>query len=210
MLVRGIFMLSKKIYYVISSVLLVLCIAITVQLDIQADEIQKEIAGEVIRFHVRANSNSKEDQQLKMGVKEEVILYLKNILADSESIDETRKIMTEHIDVLETIAKNYIMEHGCDYDVQIKLDKEYFPVKTYGDVTFPKGIYEALVIEIGAAKGNNWWCVIYPSLCFIDAAYSYVPEESKEQLKDVLTEEAFDSITDGEITAKLKIFDIEW
>jgi len=203
-------MLSKKIYYVISSILLVLGIAITVQLDSQADEIQKEIAGEVIRFHVRANSNSEEDQQLKMGVKEEVILYLKNILAESDNIDETRRIMTEQIDILETIAKNYVVKQGYDYDIQIKLDKEYFPVKTYGDVTFPKGIYEALIIEIGAAKGNNWWCVIYPNLCFIDATYGYLPEESKEELKDVLTEEAYDSLTNEEVVVKLKILDVVW
>jgi len=200
-------MLSKKIYYIVSSIILVLCIAITVHLDSAADEIQKEIATEVIRFHVRANSNSIEDQQLKMAVKEKVVLYLADLLAESENIDETRRIIKAHCGELNVLVKKFVQEQGYDYNIQIDVCKEYFPVKNYADMTFPKGIYEALVIEIGAAKGDNWWCVIYPKLCFIDAVYGYVPKESKEQLEDVLSEEAYESLTDEEIVVRLKILD---
>ena len=79
--------------------------------------------------------------------------------------------------------------------MKAKLTKSYFPQKTYGDVTFPAGEYEALHIEIGRAKGHNWWCVLYPNLCFVDATNAVVPKKSKEKLKSVLDEEEYEMVT---------------
>ena len=99
--------------------------------------------------------------------------------------------------VLFAFAAAFVAEENYDYPVTAAVTTCWFPDKTYGDVTFPAGNYEALRIEIGSAKGHNWWCVLYPSLCFRDAANAVVPNEGKEKLKHVLTEEEYSEITAG-------------
>lgn len=159
--------------------------------------IQKRIAKEVFRFHVLANSDSEEDQELKMKVKGEVISYMKEDLPYSDGVEMTKAWARTHTDEIEEVAARTIEEAGYDYPVKAKVTTCYFPDKTYGDVTFPQGEYEALRIEIGEAKGQNWWCVLYPNLCFIDAVNAVVPEEGKEELKEVLDEEEYEMVTAG-------------
>ena len=158
-------------------------------------ELQKGLSEEVFRFHVLANSDSKEDQELKMQVKEAVISYMKEELPQSESVEMTKAWAMSHTQEIETLAENLIQEQGYDYSVEAKVTTCDFPDKTYGDITFPAGEYEALRIEIGEAAGQNWWCVLYPNLCFIDAVHAVVPDEGKEELKEVLDEETYDMIT---------------
>ena len=110
-------------------------------------------------------------------------------------VEETKDWMRRHTDELEKLAASVIAEAGQDYPVSAAVTTCYFPEKTYGDVTFPAGNYEALRIEIGAAKGHNWWCVLYPNLCFLDATNAVVPEEGKKELKSVLTEEEYSQVT---------------
>lgn len=159
--------------------------------------VQQGIAEEIIRFHVLANSNSEEDQQLKMQVKETVVSYLQQLLEDSDSVADSRAVLEEHLGDIEESAEQQIQQSGYQYPVQAVLTKAYFPVKTYGDCTFPAGDYEALQVRIGEARGRNWWCVVYPSLCFTDAIQGVVSEENKEKLKNLLTEEEYQSILDG-------------
>lgn len=156
---------------------------------------QKKLAEEVLRFHVLANSDSREDQALKMKVKETVISYMKEELPATKSADETKNWVKAHETDLEKVAEKVIRDAGYQYSVTAKLATSYFPDKTYGDVTFPRGNYEALRIEIGEAKGRNWWCVLYPNLCFIDAVHAVVPEEGKEELRTVLEEEEYEMVT---------------
>lgn len=156
---------------------------------------QKHLAQEVLRFHVLANSDSKEDQGLKMKVKEQVIELLDQEMPDGMDVTDTTDWMRKHTDELETCAQHVIFENGYDYPVSAAVTTCYFPEKTYGDVTFPAGNYEALRIEIGAAKGHNWWCVLYPGLCFLDATNAVVPEEGKQKLQSVLTEEEYAQVT---------------
>lgn len=164
------------------------------QLTAQA-RTQEHLAQEVLRFHILANSDSDADQALKMTVKERVLAYLKEVMPDGLDVDGTKDWMRRHTDELESLAAGVIAEEGSDYPVSAAVTTCYFPEKTYGDVTFPAGNYEALRIEIGAAKGHNWWCVLYPNLCFIDAVNAVVPEEGKEELKNVLTEEEYTFVT---------------
>ena len=110
-------------------------------------------------------------------------------------VDRTKDWMRRHTDELENVAAAVIEKEGQDYPVSAAVTTCYFPEKTYGDVTFPAGNYEALRVEIGAAKGHNWWCVLYPNLCFLDAANAVVPEEGKKELKSVLTEEEYSQVT---------------
>ena len=158
-------------------------------------QMQQELAEEVFRFHVLANSDSKEDQALKMQVKEAVISYMKEEIPNSDSVETTKEWARTHLDAIVNLAEAVIMEEGYAYEVMAEVTTCDFPEKTYGDITFPAGEYEALRIEIGEAKGQNWWCVLYPNLCFIDAVHAVVPEEGKKDLKKVLEEDTYEMVT---------------
>lgn len=170
--------------------------------EAKEEELQKKVAEEVFRFHVLASSDSEEDQALKMKVKENVLAYMKQELPESESAEMTKNWASAHLNEIEEIAIQTLQEEGCSDTVSACVTECYFPDKTYGDVTFPKGIYEALRIEIGDARGQNWWCVLYPNLCFIDTVHAVVPEEGKKELKEVLDEEEYEMVT---ATSKFKI-----
>lgn len=160
------------------------------------ESVQEGIAGEILRFHVLANSDSAQDQALKGKVKDHVLEYLQTILEDADSAKETERRIRDHMEQIRREAEEEIKRCGYDYDVQVRLETCYFPVKSYGDCTFPAGNYRALRILIGQAKGHNWWCVLYPNLCFVDSIHAVVPEEEKQELKNVLTEEEYDSLFD--------------
>lgn len=163
---------------------------------------QRELAEEVFRFHVLANSDSDEDQALKMQVKEAVISYMKEEIPESESVEMTKEWAKGHLDAIVKLAEAVIREEGYAYEVTAEVTTCDFPEKTYGDITFPSGRYEALRIEIGEAKGQNWWCVLYPNLCFIDAVHAVVPEQGKKDLKKVLEEDTYEMVT---ATSRFKI-----
>ena len=173
-------------------------------------EIQQGIAGEVFRLHVIANSDTEKDQELKLKVKTRIVEYLKEILGEDAGLEETKEAVLTHLTEIEQEAENLIEEQGFDYPVEVVVEKTYFPEKTYGDCTFPAGEYEALKVKIGSAQGQNWWCVLYPSLCFLDDTYGIVTEEKKEDLKEVLTAEEFQEIL-GDSREKKKLrFGFRW
>lgn len=177
-----------------------------------AEQLQQEIAGEIIRFHVRANSDSPEDQQLKMQVKQELVEYIGELLNGVGDKDEARKILTDNIENIENAAKGVINEQKKEYNVKAYFENSYFPVKVYADMTFPQGIYEAFRVDIGAAEGKNWWCVLYPSLCFVDAGYGVMSSDAKGELEAVLDEDELELLyenKDGsrrEYVCEFKIF----
>lgn len=160
----------------------------------QAD-MQAHLAEEVLRFHVLANSDSDSDQQLKLKVRDAVLAFLETNMPKTQNVIETTAWVRENIDSIEEVSRNTVAEENVQYPVSAAVTTCWFPDKTYGDVTFPAGNYEALRIEIGAAKGHNWWCVLYPSLCFLDTTNAVVPEEGKRRLKNVLTEEEYSRVT---------------
>ena len=146
-----------------------------------AGQLQQDIAGQIIRFHVRANSDTDEDQQLKLLVKEELVTYIGDILKDVKSRDDAEKILSNNIENIENIAKGVIKYNKKEYNVKAYFEDSYFPVKVYGDMTFPQGIYEAFRVDIGAADGKNWWCVLYPSLCFARSEERRVGKECRSR-----------------------------
>ena len=169
-------------------------------------EVQEGIAGKIFRLHVVANSDKKEDQELKMDVKKTVVDYLSQNLGAEADLEETREYVLGNLSEIEQAALRTIKEQGKSYPVSAAVEKTYFPDKTYGDCTFPAGEYEALNVRIGRGEGKNWWCVLYPSLCFIDDTWGIVTEEKKEELKEVLTEEEFQKILgDPEEKKKIRI-----
>lgn len=165
-------------------------------------QMQKDIAKQVIRLHVVANSDSEEDQKLKLEVKEQIVGLLREELKEDSSVAMAQQTLRSHLDEVEETARSYIQEKGYDYEVNAQLGTCYFPVKQYGDMTFPAGEYKALKVNIGEHEGKNWWCVMYPTLCFVDSTYQIVPEESKESLKENLTEEEYESLLTGEEDAE--------
>ncbi len=168
----------------------------------------------LIRFHVLANSDSPEDQELKLKVRDKVIAAMSEELEKSKDVDETRAILEENLKRIEIVAKEEIEKNGKKYDVKASLGEHTFPTKRYGDVVFPAGIYEALRVEIGEAKGQNWWCVMFPPLCFVDVKHGLTDEATKAELKNALTEEeyylVYSDINENELPLQLrsKVFEI--
>ena len=163
------------------------------------------IKDKVLRLHVSANSDSEEDQALKLKVRDQVLATLKPLLENAEDRSSSEAIVRAHLSEVEAAARETAWQEKPGENVHAELTNTRFPEKTYGDCTFPAGNYDALRITIGEAKGKNWWCVLFPSLCFVDTVHGVVPEESKELLKNVLTEEEYESLfTPGKSEYKVR------
>ena len=158
-------------------------------------ELQQHLAGQVLRFHVIANSDSDEDQELKLQVRDAVLDYFADEMPESGDASQAAAWARQHTDEIEEAGRRALAEAGSDETVNAAVTTCFFPDRTYGDMTFPAGNYEALRVEIGAAEGHNWWCVLYPNLCFLDSTTAVMPDEGKQKLKNVLTEEEYSSIT---------------
>lgn len=156
---------------------------------------QEHLAEEVLRFHILANSDREEDQALKLTVRDRILAYLDAEMPETSNARETAHWLRSHVDELEAVGQRTAAEQGYSYPVSAAVTTCWFPDRTYGDMTFPAGNYEALRIELGDARGHNWWCVLYPGLCFTDAANAVIPEEGRQKLRDVLTEEEYSQIT---------------
>lgn len=160
--------------------------------------IQENIAKNIIRLHVIANSDTDADQQLKLKVRDAIITSLQKAIYQSSSVAEAKEVIQAHQEQIENTAKKTIENLGSSYTVKVSLCPRYFPVKQYGDLCFPAGTYDALCVEIGRAEGRNWWCVLFPSLCFVNETTATVPETSKEKLKECLSEEEYQSLSEEE------------
>jgi len=135
-----------------------------------AINVQNEIADNVIRFHVIANSNSLQDQALKDIIRDEILDRYGGKLDPQSDIADTRIFIQENLDNIQKYAASLIEKRGFNYPVYAVLDRAFFPTRTYGNMSFPAGKYEALRIIIGSGAGSNWWCVMFPPLCYVDAA----------------------------------------
>ncbi len=179
-----------------------------------SETVQSGLSNHLIRFHVIANSDAPEDQALKNQVRDAVLERMKPLLKESENLEETRQLLQASISTIQETAEEVIHDHEKDYSVQVTLGPSLFPTKRYGDVVLPPGEYEALKIEIGEAIGQNWWCVMFPPLCFVDITHGVIPEESKEQLQSILTEEEYDLIlaveSSEDIPVKIRFKIVEW
>lgn len=183
----------KKICILVG--ILIASVVTGMAMNVKWNHMQADLAKEVFRFHVLANSDSKEDQALKMQVKEAVLAYMRQELPESDNVETTKKWARANTGEIVQLAEQVIQEEGYSYSVMAEVTTCEFPEKTYGDITFPPGEYEALRIEIGEAKGQNWWCVLYPNLCFMDAVHAVVPEQGKKDLKKVLEEDTYEMVT---------------
>lgn len=169
-----------------------------------SNAVSTDISNSVFRLHVIANSNSSEDQELKYAVRDALISYMNSISKDIRTKEEAINLANENKAEFYNIAKKVIEDNGYNYDVNIEIGNFSFPTKTYGDIALPAGFYDALKVEIGSASGKNWWCVMFPSLCFVDVSNGVVPEESKETLESNLETEDYNLIASDNVEYKVK------
>ncbi len=159
------------------------------------------VADQVLRFHVIANSDSDEDQALKLQVRDALISYMAQFHDSFDSADEAVAFAGAHCQELQQVAQTVIDRAGYPYRATASVTTCSFPEKTYGDLTFPAGDYQALRVELGQARGQNWWCVLYPLLCFTEEGMVTVPEESQEILQNALSEEDYDLLCSDDDSA---------
>jgi stage II sporulation protein R len=154
---------------------LVLCLAICNVLPIHGEE---KIYESVVRLHVLANSDSKDDQALKLKVRDAILAYTSPKVIDSASREEAIEILQNELDEIEKIAEQVVKEQGYDYEVEVTLTLEDYPTRNYESMSFPSGQYVSLRVLIGEAKGQNWWCVLFPPLCLSAASEKAENEEA--------------------------------
>lgn len=198
---------SKIKRFFILSFLLILYISISAISYTNA--VCSNIADSVFRLHVIANSDSDEDQNLKYIVRDSVISYINEISKNASSKEEVIQIAQNNLEEIESIALKTIQKHGYNYSIKVSVGNFAFPSKQYGDITLPPGYYDALKIEIGEAKGQNWWCVMFPPLCFVDVTSGIVPDESKEIMKDNMQTEEYSLISKSDTDVKIKFKIVE-
>ena len=173
--------------------------------------VSNDISNSVFRLHVIANSNSEKDQNLKYIVRDNLLEYMNSLCSNCSSKEDAITLAQKHINEFKNIATETIKKEGYSYNVTVEIGNFEFPTKTYGDISLPAGYYDALRVKIGEAKGQNWWCVMFPPLCFVDVTSGVVPEDSKNLLKENLSDEEFTLISDNsnsEINFKFKLFEI--
>jgi len=179
-----------------------------------SEDINSGLSQNLLRLHVIANSDTEEDQQLKRDVRDVVLDYMKGKLKDIEDVEGAKLQVGNDLDKIVSLAEEEIRRQNKDYSVKAMMGNYPFPTKVYGDITLPAGNYEALRVVIGEGEGQNWWCVMFPPLCFVDATHGIVPDSVKEDLKNVLTEEEYSIIASADdedeipIEIKFKVVEI--
>lgn len=147
-------------------------------------ETSENISDQVFRLHILANSDSAEDQQLKLKVRDEILKKGETVFASSNSLEETIELCKNNIALFQQTAEQCLKDNGSDYEVKVYVDKEYFNTREYDEITLPSGIYNALKIEIGQGKGHNWWCVMFPAICLSsvtdDELNKYLSEDEQK------------------------------
>lgn len=167
----------KKFIIVCVSFVLLICVAVCFGLNNE-----KEQDKSYLRIHVRANSNSETDQKIKYQVKEAVVDYLTPLIVEGTTFADAYKILEKNLNKIEEVADGVLKSAGFNYNSTARLNDEYFPTRSYGELTLESGYYDALILELGSGEGNNWWCVVYPPLCFIGAEggdYNNIKYKSK-------------------------------
>jgi stage II sporulation protein R len=167
-----------------------------------------DVKDVLIRFHVIANSDTDADQSLKLKVRDEVINYLYPYLKESKSLDESRSIIKERENDVRNIALKVIKNNGYSYKVKTELSNENFPEKSYGNIILPQGNYEAFRVIIGNGQGQNWWCVMFPPLCFIDVTKGNVEEEESKEELDKEIDKSKSSKSEESPKVKFKIVEV--
>ena len=161
-----------------------------------------DVRGDVFRLHILANSDSEQDQELKLKVRDAVLQESEKLFAKAHSEQEAIEIAQENIKLFEGVALRVLAENDSDYSVSAEVGKSSFDTRHYGEITMPAGVYDSLIIKIGKAQGKNWWCVMFPQMCLPAAS-------EKDALTLVFDSEQMELVEGGE-KYELKFKCVEW
>uniref|UniRef100_UPI003562892B stage II sporulation protein R n=1 Tax=Lutispora sp. TaxID=2828727 RepID=UPI003562892B len=177
-------------YKIISFILITFFIfGLLMNLHINNDSVLGDIKDKIIRLHVVANSDSPEDQAIKLQIRDAIIKELEPKLENLKNQEEVKNLISANMDNLIAAAEEEMARLGKSFPIDIELGTYEFPTKVYGDLSFPAGSYQALNVKIGEAQGKNWWCVMFPPLCFVDIAQGVISEKTLEEFKEILDED---------------------
>ena len=206
-------LLNKKFFKKTLILATLLFIYVSISAISYAKTTASELSDTVFRLHVLANSDSAEDQALKYKVRDNLISYMNTICNNTISKEEAISIATSHLEDFQKIAEQTILENKYNYPVKVQIGNFDFPTKTYGDISLPAGTYDALRVEIGEAKGQNWWCVMFPPLCFVNETTGEMDEAALQQLKAAVSEDEYELITsaeDGDLPVVMRFKVVDW
>lgn len=187
--------MKKKLNFILILTLLIFLYIVLLSFN-YSQSISCNLSDSVLRLHIIANSDSSTDQELKLKVRDNIIEYINTLTSSYSDKKDVISMVNNHLDSFKEIALNTIKENGYNYDVNIEIGNFHFPTKSYGDISFPAGNYDALKIEIGDAIGQNWWCVLFPPLCFVNSSTGVVPDDSKNTLKENINSESYEIISE--------------
>lgn len=170
---------------------------------------KENISDSVLRLHVIANSNSKEDQALKLKVRDRILSDTKDLFKNTQSPSDALDKAKSKKDLILTSAQAALKENGSAYDVKVKIGEDSFPIKSYESITLPEGKYTSVSVIIGNGEGKNWWCVMFPPLCLVKGTVS-LPEKSDNYLRENLSKSEYALIkNDSELPFELKFKIVE-
>lgn len=161
------------------------------QVQQQREALAERIAPSLLRFHILANSDSSADQQVKLEVRSLILDYIQELLPNGQGKEETIRCLREQKAAIEKTASQYLAQRGYPYEAELEITRCYFPTRVYDNMVIPCGEYDAARITLGKGKGHNWWCVLYPRFCFVDAACKEIPQESRSQLRDQINQDDY-------------------
>ena len=188
--------MKSKINFILILIILIFIYIFLLSIN-YTQAVSLNLSDSVFRLHIIANSDSSDDQNLKLKVRDNIIDYMNTLTENTSNKDELISIASNHLNTFKEIALNTIKDNGYNYNVNIEIGNFYFPTKSYSNISFPAGNYDALKIEIGKAIGQNWWCVLFPPLCFVNSTTGIVPEDSKNILKENMDSESYKLINEG-------------
>lgn len=191
-------MIDYKKYALLSLGCLLLAMLLTLaQVQKGQEALADRLSPSLLRFHILANSDSGKDQEVKLKVRSLLLDYMQERLGGDADKEETVEYLQNHQSEVEQLADRYLEENGFDYQAKLELTNCYFPTRVYDNLVFPCGNYDAARITLGKGDGHNWWCVLYPRLCFVDAVCSEIPEESERKLAAELEEGDYLALRDN-------------
>lgn len=181
------------------------CIAFVLTLIYSLIPFQAEcadISDEVFRLHILANSDSEQDQSLKLKVRDRVLQYTKSLFENAKSKEEAESVISDNLQSISNVAYSEVLDNGYDYQVKAEITNMYFTTRYYENYTLPSGMYDALRITIGSGNGHNWWCVMYPSICISSV------EEQDKKAKEVFDATQYDIVKNEKYQYKFKVVEI--
>ena len=176
----------------------------------QQSLLSEQLSEKILRLHIIADNDSEEAQAVKLLVRDAVCDYLSPLPKEIDTKEEVCRYLNLHMSELVAVANEVLQQNSCSYRATATIEKRYFPLKTYGNYSFPPGEYDALCITLGSGQGRNWWCLAFPSLCLLDGTYTVANEACESQLKILLTDEEYEAILIQEPKVRFRFRLLEW